>query len=272
MLGGHKSAVNDVAVHPSGKLALSVSKDSTLRLWNLVQGRLAFTRRLKGIGHDIEFNENGSAYLITYENSIQIFATASNEQILEVKLTQRINRALFDSSHQDFTSVGKVFSIGEDKLLRVTSGSGQEVVYHYVEISAQDVQISSLNISALGGRPRNMWLCKDVIAIISSSGSLALINVESVLRGGTFDEALISRHDVVADPRFICVTGWYPEISSTLLFKLNAQLKFFKETVESSGQLSAAKKRKRKQIPAESDGGNREGKNSKSVRFASEDF
>ena len=38
ILGGHKAAVNDLAVHPSGKLALSVSKDSTLKLWNLVQG------------------------------------------------------------------------------------------------------------------------------------------------------------------------------------------------------------------------------------------
>jgi WD40 repeat protein len=38
ILGGHKGAVIDVTVHPSGKLALSISKDNTLKLWNLVQG------------------------------------------------------------------------------------------------------------------------------------------------------------------------------------------------------------------------------------------
>ena len=38
VLHGHKLAITDVAIHPSGKLALSVSKDNTLRLWNLVHG------------------------------------------------------------------------------------------------------------------------------------------------------------------------------------------------------------------------------------------
>jgi WD40 repeat protein len=48
ILGGHKLPINDVAIHPTGKMALSVSKDNTLKLWNLVQGRCAFTRRLRG--------------------------------------------------------------------------------------------------------------------------------------------------------------------------------------------------------------------------------
>lgn len=38
VLSGHKDAITSVAIHPSGKLALSVSKDNTLKLWNLVQG------------------------------------------------------------------------------------------------------------------------------------------------------------------------------------------------------------------------------------------
>jgi protein MAK11 len=38
ILGGHKESISDLAVHPSGKLCLSVSKDVTLKLWNLVQG------------------------------------------------------------------------------------------------------------------------------------------------------------------------------------------------------------------------------------------
>jgi len=36
-------AVSFLAVHPSGKLALSVGKDKTLRTWNLVKGRPAYT-------------------------------------------------------------------------------------------------------------------------------------------------------------------------------------------------------------------------------------
>lgn len=41
-----RGPVRSVAVHPSGKLALSTSDDSTLRMWDLVQGRAAYIKRL----------------------------------------------------------------------------------------------------------------------------------------------------------------------------------------------------------------------------------
>ena len=36
-----------LAVHPSGKLALSVSKDKSLRTWNLIKGRKAYITNIK---------------------------------------------------------------------------------------------------------------------------------------------------------------------------------------------------------------------------------
>ena len=33
---GHKGRVNDVAVHPKGRIALSVGQDRTLRMWDLL--------------------------------------------------------------------------------------------------------------------------------------------------------------------------------------------------------------------------------------------
>lgn len=39
VLRGHKARVNSVAVHPSGKVALSVGKDKTLRMWDLMRGK-----------------------------------------------------------------------------------------------------------------------------------------------------------------------------------------------------------------------------------------
>lgn len=40
------SAVTSLSVHPSGKLALSVGHDGTLRTWNLVKGRQAYATNL----------------------------------------------------------------------------------------------------------------------------------------------------------------------------------------------------------------------------------
>jgi protein MAK11 len=38
-LKGHSGRVNHVDVHPTGRVALSVGKDMTLRMWDLMRGR-----------------------------------------------------------------------------------------------------------------------------------------------------------------------------------------------------------------------------------------
>lgn len=48
--------VTFIAVHPSGKLALSLGKDLTLRTWNLVKGRPAYTTNLSRLECFIYFN------------------------------------------------------------------------------------------------------------------------------------------------------------------------------------------------------------------------
>jgi len=50
ILKGHKTRINCVAVHPSSKLALSVGKDRTLRMWDLMRGKgSASTKIGKGV-------------------------------------------------------------------------------------------------------------------------------------------------------------------------------------------------------------------------------
>ena len=49
VLGGHKSGVTSIAIHPTGRLALSTSSDKTVRLWNLMEGRNAYISRLTSL-------------------------------------------------------------------------------------------------------------------------------------------------------------------------------------------------------------------------------
>ncbi|RHY22759.1 hypothetical protein DYB25_006367 [Aphanomyces astaci] len=55
--------VNSIAVHPSGKLAFSVSKDKTLRMWNLVKGRSAYIRRLDQEATCVFLSQDGNRLL-----------------------------------------------------------------------------------------------------------------------------------------------------------------------------------------------------------------
>ncbi|XP_032520765.2 p21-activated protein kinase-interacting protein 1-like [Danaus plexippus] len=65
--------VTTIVVHPSDKLALSIGGDKTLRTWNLIKGRPAFTINLgsKGVGlpTEIKFSPSGDRFsLISLQN------------------------------------------------------------------------------------------------------------------------------------------------------------------------------------------------------------
>lgn len=44
----HCLGVNAIDIHPSSKLALTLGQNKTLRTWNLVKGRPAYTSNLAG--------------------------------------------------------------------------------------------------------------------------------------------------------------------------------------------------------------------------------
>eukprot|EP01035_Chromulina_nebulosa_P016885 gene16885-22373_t len=46
VMQGHTGSILGLSIHPSGKICLSVSKDGTMRLWNLLTGTCAYTKRL----------------------------------------------------------------------------------------------------------------------------------------------------------------------------------------------------------------------------------
>lgn len=46
VLRGHKGRVNSVGIHPSGKVALSVGVDKTLRMWDLMRGKGSASMKL----------------------------------------------------------------------------------------------------------------------------------------------------------------------------------------------------------------------------------
>jgi len=77
VLGGHKDAVTAIAVHPSGRMTLSASKDRTLRLWNLVEGRCAYITKpsLPKFAEieRVEWSPDGSTYAISAGGNLQLF-------------------------------------------------------------------------------------------------------------------------------------------------------------------------------------------------------
>lgn len=72
-------SITHLTIHPSGKLALTLGADLTLKTWNLVKGRQIFTTNLKSISslgriiEYVEFSPNGQNFMLSGAKSVEIW-------------------------------------------------------------------------------------------------------------------------------------------------------------------------------------------------------
>eukprot|EP00833_Pecoramyces_ruminatium_P009134 jgi/Orpsp1_1/1183166/evm.model.c7180000084158.1 len=113
---GHKSGVTSVAIHPSGKLALSISTDKTLRCWNLVEGKAAYTLKLyRKDGLKIFWNKTGTLYAILFDREVIVYDAANPNQSSTFSHKGRINDFRFlQHEGKDYIITGN-----EDKKVRL---------------------------------------------------------------------------------------------------------------------------------------------------------
>ncbi|CAD1473595.1 unnamed protein product, partial [Heterotrigona itama] len=94
----HKGlTVNTLAIHPSGKIALSTGADGILRTWNLVKGRQAYATNLtprlkldaKNI-HILKWSPNGDKYLLAVMQTIDVYSVKLAGIEKEIKFNSKI--------------------------------------------------------------------------------------------------------------------------------------------------------------------------------------
>lgn len=69
----HQGHVTSLSVHPSGKLALSVGTDKTLRTWNLTNGRSAFIKNIKQNAHIVRWSPDGDKYVCVVNDTVNVY-------------------------------------------------------------------------------------------------------------------------------------------------------------------------------------------------------
>ena len=69
---GHRKEITSLSIHPSGKLALSTSRDSTLRIWDLIKGRCSYHHILEAIADVVAFSPSGSLYALVAGSKVTI--------------------------------------------------------------------------------------------------------------------------------------------------------------------------------------------------------
>ncbi|CAI5759238.1 unnamed protein product [Candida verbasci] len=95
-LKGHTSKINDIAIHPSGKVAISVSQDQTIRLWNLMTAKKAAILKIKGKDHlgqsgeFVKWSNDGKYFIVGLLNQLLIYKTSSAKIVKKIKFKKTL--------------------------------------------------------------------------------------------------------------------------------------------------------------------------------------
>ncbi|CAG8495795.1 12151_t:CDS:2, partial [Racocetra persica] len=117
VLKGHKGRVNSVDIHPSGKIALSVSSDKTVRLWNFLTGRKASVNKLGREGEMVLWNSLGDHYAILMGQEIEIYNITDGQVTQNFQLKHSRYLCMRYFAHETFGDL--LITGGEDKTVRV---------------------------------------------------------------------------------------------------------------------------------------------------------
>ena len=86
----HKKDVNDLALHPSGKLALTVGRDECLAMVNLVRGRRSFCCRLGKEASLVKFDLSGDKFFMAMENKLSMHEAEDARLLFELENQRRL--------------------------------------------------------------------------------------------------------------------------------------------------------------------------------------
>uniref|UniRef100_A0A8C5JK29 PAK1 interacting protein 1 n=1 Tax=Junco hyemalis TaxID=40217 RepID=A0A8C5JK29_JUNHY len=187
----HKGHVTSLSIHPSGKLALSVGTDKTLRTWNLVEGRSAFIKNLKQNAHIIKWSPDGEKYVTVIANKVDIYRLDTASITGTITTEKRISSLRFIT---DF-----VLAIaGDDEMIRFYSCDTQKCL---CEFKAHENRIKDIYSFEREGQ--------HVIVTASSDGYIKMWNLDlEKIRDGP---SLLC--EVNTKARLTCLAVWLDQAS-----------------------------------------------------------
>ncbi|KAI6149601.1 WD40-repeat-containing domain protein [Pisolithus tinctorius] len=117
---GHKGRVNSVAIHPSGKIALSVGQDRTLRMWDLMRGKGSASIKLGKEGEIVRWSVGATFFIVQYHSTLEIFST-------DMVLRHTLSHA------SRIHSVRFCRWAGSGELMLVAAEDKKVSIYHFLE-------------------------------------------------------------------------------------------------------------------------------------------
>ncbi|KAK9463597.1 WD40-repeat-containing domain protein [Lipomyces oligophaga] len=186
---GHKGGVNDIAIHPSGKIALSVGQDRTLRLWNLMTAKNASVLKLPGPpAIQVSWNSAGDRYAVGWQRRISIYDM--NSKVLStISLQSNLYKLDYGEIYEEediskdylfySDSNGKILCCDVAKATESEIPTLFELVAHTARV--KDFAFCTRQISAtISGRSEaDLGRKTTFMSSVSSDGKIVIWNIQS---------------------------------------------------------------------------------------------
>lgn len=162
-LKGHKAAVVDLAIHPSGKVALSVGEDRRLFLWNLMTGHKASVQKLAELPRKVTWVPKSNRFVIGFDRKVCWYSTATKPDAV-VELNSGLQHLAYH---------------GDDRLI-LGLNDGSIVVYQNGEFET--------TLKSHKARVKHFaFLGHDVMASVSSDGAIVVWNTKTWEERAVYD-------------------------------------------------------------------------------------
>lgn len=181
----HKGmAVDTLAIHPTGKIAMTTGHDGVLRTWNLVKGRQAYATNLvprwkidaKNISV-LKWSPSGNTYLLAASNKIDVYSIETAGVKEEFQFDSKI--VCVEYLSEEHIAVG----LTNGKISIYDIGSGTQCS----EIQAHDARVKCLArfeqllVSASSSGEIKLWSCKkDKLTLLNKVNCSARISCLTV--------------------------------------------------------------------------------------------
>ncbi|KAK7031612.1 glycosyltransferase family 39 protein, partial [Favolaschia claudopus] len=175
-LRGHKGRVNSVAVHPSGKVALSVGKDRTLRMWDLMRGKGSASTKLGKEAELVRWSTDGSLFVVQEASTIDVYTTDMNlihtithpSRLQDLKFCKRVN------------GEGDILLAGaENKKLSIyeISNDPEKPPRIIAEMTGHENRVKAIDTLPIALPPSSSRPSTTIVCTISSDGKIRLYDL-----------------------------------------------------------------------------------------------
>jgi protein MAK11 len=161
---GHKKGVLSLSVHPSNRLAISTSKDGTMKMWNLIKGKCAFTNKLEKQAQVVLWSPAAKSYAMVFEKEIKVFDASNGNTLHSITNSTPIHSILFLKEDE---------IVSGDEEGQIKRWRFKEDKFH-VSFAAHQKRVKALSFV-----PSQHKLNNKHIVSVSSDGSIKLWDIDS---------------------------------------------------------------------------------------------